>query len=600
MAHYVNYENEYRKYSHSPNLAMKPRRQIIKNKDYLTVKEKRKNIILWNTFFRRNIHIFIDWYLGVELFVFQKIALYFINIHPSFMIIASRGSSKSYMIALYCIAVSILWPGSMIVIGAGTKKQANLIIKEKIKKELLKYPNIAREILDIKVGANEGEVFFHNGSSIVVVPASDGARGHRSTLNIYEEFRLIDKTILDSVFAPFLFSRQPPYLKKKKYKHLIEQPREVYISSAWFKSGHYMWDRIQSHAANMINYFDGYEKGILAFDYLLTIHEGLKTKETIEKERREIDEITFMLEYENIMYGENVNSFFKYEMFRRNQKLKKAFYPMRNIDYINRKRNPYAIKKQNGEIRIVSVDISAVSGDANDNSVITCARLLPISGGYERQVCYVESYAGGTHTFHTLRIKQIFEDFKADYIVLDVRNMGLYVYDELGKITFDEERNKEHPAYTYCKYSENDKDLVDRTSNASGLPVIFGIKATAELNSDIALSMRDVLQRNKIKFLMDQNKAERYLHRTIKEYKNSESPSIHNWFEMPYIETTLMINETVNLEHQISGNYIKLIKKSTARMDRYSSLSYMNYFASILEKDLDTSDSDYDFVFIHS
>ncbi len=601
MAHYNNYENKYRKYAHSHNLAMRPKRQVLKNKDYLTVKEKRENFKKWVTFFRRNIHIFIDWYLGVKLYPFQELSLYLMHIHPSFMIIASRGSSKSFMIALYCIAVAILYPGSLIVIGAGTKKQANLIISEKIKKELYrKHPNIAREILDIKDSANEGEVFFHNGSSITVVPASDNARGYRSTLNIYEEFRLIDKNIIDSVFAPFLFSRQAPFLMKKEYEHLIEEPKAIYISSAWYKNGHYMWERIQNNADQMINCFDEHELGILAFDYLLTIRHKLKTARTIEKERSEIDEITFMLEYENIMYGENANAFFKYEMFKRNQKIKKAFYPMRNLDFIENKRNPYRIKRQEGEVRIVSVDVNAVSGEANDNSVITCARLLPVGKGYERQVCYVESCRGGTHTAQALRIKQIYNDFNADYIVLDLLNVGIFLYDELGKITFDEERNTEYPSYIYCKYCEDNDDLAKRTSNASGLPIIFGIKASAQTNSDIALNMRDVLQRNKIKFLIDQNEAERFLNRTNKEYKQSQSPELHNWFEMPYMETALMINETVNLEYQIIDGKVKVSKKSTVRKDRYSSLSYMNYFASILEKELDTQGSDYDFVFTYS
>lgn len=601
MAHFKNFENKYRKYAHSPNLAMRPRRQVLKNKDYLTVKEKKENFKKWVTFFRKNIHIFIDWYLGVKLHPFQKIALYLIHIHPSFMIVASRGSSKSFMIALYCIAVALLYPGSLIVIGAGTKRQANLIIREKIKKELYRrHPNIAREIRDIKDGANEGEVYFHNGSSITVVPASDNARGYRSNLNIYEEFRLIDKHIIDSVFAPFLFSRQAPYLTQDKYRHLIEQPKEIYISSAWYKNGHYMWDRIKVYFEEMINHFDEHNSGILSFDYLLTIRHLLKTKETIEKERREIDEITFMLEYENIMYGESANAFFKYEMFRRNQKLRKAFYPMKSLDFINKKKPKHEIKKQDGEIRLVSVDISATMGETSDNSVISCTRLLPSKKGYERQVCYMESFRGGTHTAQALRIKQIFNDFKGDYIVLDALNLGTFIYDELGNITFDEERNTEWPAYIYCKYSENDEDLVGRTSNHSGVPVIYGFKGSAQKNSDAALSMRDTLQRDKIKFLMDSNKAERYLERTVSEYKNSNSPEVHNWYEMPYLETTLMINEVVNLEYSIRDGKVRLVEKSTARKDRYSSLAYMNYFAAILEKDLTDTDSDYDFVFTYN
>jgi len=423
---------------------------------------------------------------------------------------------------------------------------------------------------------------------------------HRATLNIYEEFRLIDKPILDSIFSPFLISRQAPFLKKEKYKHLLEEPQEIYISSAWYKNNHYMWDTVQDHANEMLNNFEEHDMGILAFDYLLSIYHGLKTKKQIDKERKKTDEITFMLEYENIMFGENANAFFKYEMFKRNQTLKKAFYPLKNIDALAKKKNPFDLKKQDGEIRVVSVDISAVAGENNDNSVIICTRLLPSSEGYERQICYIESFNGGTNTIQALRIKQIFNDFNGDYIVLDTQNVGIFLYDELGKIIYDEERNIEYPSYIYSKFNEDDEDLRKRTINRNGLPVIYSIKASAQLNSDIALKMRDTLQRNLIKFLIDSNEAERYLSKAIKEYNESEDPEIHNWYEMPYIETVLMINETVNLEYQIKDGKVKVSEVSNARKDRYTSLSYMNFFASILEKDLVSQDSDYDFVFSYS
>lgn len=58
------------------------------------------------------------------------------------------------------------------------KKQASLIVTEKIVKELMpNSPNLRREIKNIKTSGNETEVMFVNGSSIVVVPATDNARG---------------------------------------------------------------------------------------------------------------------------------------------------------------------------------------------------------------------------------------------------------------------------------------------------------------------------------------------------------------------------------------------------------------------------------------
>ena len=90
---------------------------------------------------------------------------------------------------------------------------------------------------------NEFEVTFRNGSSIIVVAANDNARGHRATMLIYEEFRMIPKAIIDSVLSPFLVMRTPDYIKEPEYAHLTEPERSVYISSAWYKN-HWMWKDI--------------------------------------------------------------------------------------------------------------------------------------------------------------------------------------------------------------------------------------------------------------------------------------------------------------------------------------------------------------------
>ena len=53
--------------------------------------------------------------------------------------------------------------------------------------------------------------------------------------------------------------------------------------------------------------------------------------------------------------------------------------------------------------------------------------------------------------------------------------------------------------------------------------------------------------------------------------------------QMPYINTTLLIDELVNLEHEESGGRIRVYEKSGARKDRYSSLSYNYYVATRIE-----------------
>ena len=97
------------------------------------------------------------------------------NIYISVVIIAGRASAKSFVIAIFSCAKAILYPNTKVVVASGSKKQASLIVKEKIQKELMpKSENLRREIKKITTNANDIEVTFHNGSSIVVVVAGEG------------------------------------------------------------------------------------------------------------------------------------------------------------------------------------------------------------------------------------------------------------------------------------------------------------------------------------------------------------------------------------------------------------------------------------------
>ncbi len=71
----------------------------------------------------------------------------------------------------------------------------------------------------------------------------------------------------------------------------------------------------------------------------------------------------------------------------------------------------------------------------------------------------------------------------------------------------------------------------------------------------------------------------------IKGYK-SLSPSEKVKLQMPYVHTTLLINELVKLQHEESGGRVRVYERSGMRKDRYSSLSYNYYVALQLESKL--------------
>jgi len=405
---------------------------------FLNNESNMHHFFLWNTFFRRNLHRFAMDYLGIRLHLYQAIILYMMGICQLCVIVACRAAAKSFIISIYACCICIIKPYSKVVISSATKGQSKLIISDKISKELRdKYPMLAKEIISIKTGQDEAVVKFRSGSEIKVVTASDNGRGNRSNILVREEFRQMNKQIDDSVLSPFQIIRQAPYVAEyADVKGAVDEAVDIYISSSWLDNGHWMWNLVDQAYDDMLS---GGTSVLLAFDEAVVLKHGIKSLTQLRKEKKKQDDLTWRIEFLNERVKENVSAYFTYLMLQQNQVLKKPFYPRNNMDVRLGKKNKFDIPKQKGEIRVVSCDMAFIENKKNDNSIFTCARLIPeytrftrgsdetdveISNGYRSKIHYLESIQGGDLTKQALRIRQLYEDFSADYLILDMRNAG--------------------------------------------------------------------------------------------------------------------------------------------------------------------------------
>jgi hypothetical protein len=583
MPSYKNFQSTRVKHSDSKNLFLKPKENI-REVDFDEKRLYRR--LEWITFYRRNIHRFVEHYMGIELYFYQKIWIYLMSTRDSYVVIASRAVGKTWLLGVFALARAILYPNSEIVVVSSTKEQAAIIVSDKIKSLRDNYPNIAREIKTLTENMNKWQVDLHNGSIIKIVAARDSSRGKRSTFTIYEEFRLIPLSVLDAVIRPFSYIRQTPYLKMQEYSHLEEEPREVFVSSAFHKN---LW-AYKETVKTIKDMMAGKNSGFLALDYSVALNHHIKTRAGLIREISKMDAITAQEEYFNIPYGEHSDAYFKLKMFERARKIDKAFYPQRNLTY-NEKKNPYGIVRTEEEIRLVSCDIAQRAGRTNDLSITACIRLLPTHKGYFRELVYMESFSGENSILQTLRIKQIFKDFDGDVIVLDVQNSGVNILDQLGVVTRDPERGIEYPAMTIMPHPSIEdstyKELYERTLGINALPVVYPISATARLNSAIAVEMRDKLQKKLWGFLVNETDAEDYLIKSkAGEFLKNDDMEARSFFLHPYVQTSLLVNESINLSMVLSAGNIKLIENPGSRKDRYTSVSYANYYASLLDSEL--------------
>ena len=552
-------------------------------------RQKKDRLKSWITFYRRNPSYFIEHYMDVKLFPYQRFWVNLMARCTEFVGIASRASAKSWLIAVYAIARCILYPGTVVALASSTKAQAGLIIAEKCVTLRNDHPNIARETANIVTNQNKWEMTFLNGSRINVVVSGEGGRGHRSNITVLEERRLIPNVIIDSIIRPFLVSRQAPFMKRAEYaenEEYREEPQEIIITSAHYKSSE--WYPETKKFIRKMSEGDPDIKGIF-LDYQISIRHGIKTKKQMVSEQETFDPITFLMEYGNIPYGSSSLSFYKLGLF--NRTVKRGWRPIRDEVYATTRKNIYDIPKLGDEMRIVSVDVAMRAGSTNDNTIITCARLLPSRKGWITEITYMESHNGRNTLLQALRIKQIFTEFQADVLVLDVANAGISVFDSLSSVTKDEVRGVEYPAYTVMNAMAVDskvyEELMARTLGQDALGVIFPISANAPLNSLIAVKFRERLKKKLVTFLVDDNTEEEFLIKSgNKDILDQDDTGVRGYLLQSHLQTSLFVNESIALEMVIMNGLVKLVEPEGARKDRYTSISYLNYYVSLLDTDL--------------
>jgi len=164
------------------------------------------------------------------------------------------------------------------------------------------------------------------------------------------------------------------------------------------------------------------------------------------------------------------------------------------------------------------------------------------------------------------------------------------VFDNLVIDQVDDERNIVYPAWSCI----NDEKMAERCKEPEAEKLIYSIKATAQFNSDAAVYLRDCIQRGKVRLLINEIEANEQLNKS-KQYQ-SLLVDDQVMFQEPYYQTTAMIQEMVNLDYTTVNGKIKVVEASGMRKDRYSAISYANYIATELERDIKAAADEYGYV----
>lgn len=533
---------------------------------YDPIKDENIDIDEWIKFisyYRYYIDEFACDVLGLKLYPFQRVILRAMARYQTSMFIACRGIGKSYLTAIFFICTAILYPNIKLGIASGQGQQARNVIIQKIKGELVKNENIAREItFPIKTGSDDCVVIFKNGSEIRAITLAqnqggEGARSWRFSQILVDEARLVKDDIIEEILIPMTKTKRQAAI----YHGQPEKGKVIFISSAYLKTSD-LYRRFKYHYDEMVSGSKFYYACTLP--YGVGVQSGMFEEEDITKELEKptMSQDKFDYEYNAIFVGSNGESYFPYELTNPTRVLAKS-----EIE------QP---KKSNSEYIVVH-DVALSSKNRSDNASTHVIKLKPKSNGtYIKEVVYTKTHNGMTLPQQMQYLREMVHIRFPNTIklVIDVRGNG----EPLPSLFYETWEYIDEKTKNVIEFPPLVLDSDDDAKNIKGaIPLIRGISATNILNNSMYTYMKSSFENGSIRLLLPSEEMD----------ASFKSGEINEDQYQSYMQTDLLIQELSNIKQSVSGHnniiYDRIVK--TQKRDRATSLAYGLLVISEMEED---------------
>ena len=381
------------------------------------------------------------------------------------MVVKSRGYGKTWLTALCCIAMGVLYPGSLIAVVSGTAEQATLIVK-KIQDYFIRNPEIMREIQcdghrPVQLSRNKGVCTLKNGSKIESYSVGT-MRGNRAKIMVIDESPEVKADDLDAVIGPVRNTKRDICHQRG----IADYPsKTISITSACLKSNYFY--------AMFISALRDFAKGstgnfACALDYRSAARVGITDMEFFRKEQRKMPEAKFAMEYGSVFVGAESGSMFPYD-------LTEGCRTLRQVEY--------AQPSGSSSDYIIGVDLATSTDRKADNAVICVIKLADMeNGAYLKKLVYLRSYHGKRLDALAEEVRRTFSRFpRTTRIVFDHRGLGDAFPQFLAQPWIDPESGKEYPPWTLDD---------ERTIIHNAVPILRSVKASAQINQQLVSCLR--------------------------------------------------------------------------------------------------------------
>lgn len=521
-------------------------------------KEWAKQIHYWRT----HLDVFIEDYFKIRLKDVQRVEARAFGNCQTLYFVQSRGFGKTWLTAICCIAMAVLYPSSQIAVISGTAEQAKLILK-KIESYFSRNEIVFNEIemlnskKPVQVQQNKARCGFKNGS--VIESYSIGTfRGNRAKILVIDEAPEVKEDDLNAVAKPVLnYTREVCVQNNfKDYESKI-----VSITSACLKNN-YFYDAFVKTLRRMAA---GDTKAFAcALDYRSAARVGISPMSFFEGERRDLPAEKFMMEYGSVFLGAEEGSLFPYELTERCRVLSDVETAMPN--------------KSRAEY-VMSVDLATSSRKTADNAVVTIFKLIEREDGmYVKRVVYIRSYHGKRLDSLATEVRKLLVRFpNIIKIIFDHRGLGDAFPQFMSQPWTDPETKKEYPPLVLD---------TERSIIAGAIPLLHPFVASMSMNQALISSTTIALERGMLELPMQSRK----LIDGHVAMNDDDASEVERKFTQEekaiFVEADALQVEMGNIVSKPtqSGNVVYDTAKTTQHKDRYSSLAMGIQYISMLEE----------------
>jgi len=215
----------------------------------------------------------IKYLLGTNLYPFQMAIIMSMLRHKFPLLLLSRGSGKSFILAVFAAYAAVFFPGIKIILISAGFRQSKLIFNE-IKRIWDRAP-LLQAMSNGAPAIGVGECHFYvNGSSIIALPLGQGdkIRGQRAHITLADEINSIPPDIFDIVVRGFAATEMDPWEKTKTIMTrdkiqtlddgLISTGNKIILSGTAGFRGEPLYRMFKQYSTILAHKIDGY-----AMDY---------------------------------------------------------------------------------------------------------------------------------------------------------------------------------------------------------------------------------------------------------------------------------------------------------------------------------------------